>query len=59
MIPSPKTVDQIYAEERQTLVEVSKSEYATFRATRLSINFDYLRELQCYRENKYTKYTPQ
>ena len=40
------------------MVEISKTDYAIYRSTRLNMLFDYLKDIQSYREKKYTKFTP-
>ena len=54
---STRTTSLIYTAERQALIEMAKADYLTFRSTRLNLLFDYLREVQGYRSNSYTKYT--
>lgn len=51
-----KAISTICTVEREALIETSKTLYAIFRSTRLNFLFNYLQEIQGYRENKYTKY---
>ena len=56
---APRTADLVCKVERQALVEMFKANYLMYRTTRLNVLFDHLKEISSYRENKYSKFTPQ
>ena len=53
-----RTASLIFTVERQAIVELSKTDYVIFRSTRLNLLYDYLTEIQGYREKMFTKFTP-